>query len=462
MTHQPLPYSARETLDWLIDLEEFTAARALIEVLAQRLPPDHPEASDFLASVWMRNKSYGKAAAQAAHTLRLVPDQTGAKFNLAKCLNAAARPEEAEHYMRQVVSESPSWVDPKIDLAVYIAAQGRNDEAMELLLSILETIDPADRNRDVVRFNLGWHYIRRGQFKKGIRYLGLGRELRIWGARGARYPRPCLEDGGNVHGKTVLLVGEGGAGDEIINLRFAQTIADRGGRAIWVSSQGLTSLFRRTPGLTQAIPRAELDATAYDLWAPAMDLPRILDLDTPELDRGAYVRPDPELVAQWRSIIPRRPGRLRVGLRWQGNQLYEQDLMRAVPFAQLATLTDIPGIDFYSLQRDSGVEERPADSPVVDLAGRLQTWEDTAAAVANLDLVISTCTSVPHLAAAMGTRTWILCPLNAYYVWAQPGERSPWYPDSVTLFRQRRPRHWDEPLAMLRARLAALAAEQRG
>lgn len=461
MQYQPLPHSARETLDWLLQMEEFTAARPLIEVLARLLPPDNPEASDFIASAWMRSKHYANAVRQARHTLKLLPTATGAKFNLAKCLNSAALPAEAEYYMRQVVEESPGWVDPKIDLAVYIAAQGRNDEAMQMLLSILENIDPHDANIDVVRFNLGWHFLRLGQFKKGIRYLGLGRRLRIWGAFGRQYMKPSIDEHTDVSGKTVMVVGEGGAGDEIINARFAANIEARGGRVVWITGQGFEGVLRRTPGISAVLPQAEMAGVKYDYWAPAMDLPRLLDLDYPDLGRPAYIAADPAVVARWQQHIPHRPGRLRVGLRWQGNQLYEQDLMRSVPFAQLADLTAVDGIDFYSLQRDAGAEERPHDSPVVDLAPLLRTWDDTAAAIHHLDLVISSCTSVPHLAAAMGKPTWVLCPINAYYVWAMPGTSSPWYPQ-VTLFRQVRNKCWDEPLSELKTHLARWAHEGAG
>lgn len=278
----------------------------LLGVLTRLLPLDNPEASDFVASAWMRSKHYANAVRQARHTLKLLPTATGAKFNLAKCLNSAALPAEAEYYMRQVVEESPSWVDPKIDLAVYIAGQGRNNEAMQLLLSILDNIDPRDANIDVVRFNLGWHFLRLGQFKKGIRYLGLGRRLRIWGAFGRQYTKPCLDENTDVRGKTVMVVGEGGAGDEIINLRFAANIAARGGHVVWISGQGFERLIRNTPGVGTILPQSQMAEVHYDYWAPAMDLPRLLDLDYPDLGRPAYIQADPAVIERWRQHIRKR------------------------------------------------------------------------------------------------------------------------------------------------------------
>jgi hypothetical protein len=126
--------------------------------------------------------------------------------------------------------------------------------------------------------------------------------------------------------------------------------------------------------------------------------------------------------------------------------------MRAIPFKLLEQLTDIEGIDFFSLQRDEGSEELPATSPVFNLGPNLETWEDTAAAITHLDLVISSCTSVPHLSAALGKPTWVISPLSGYYIWATPGDTSPWYP-SVRLFRQSTFNDWSTPLASVRQHL---------
>jgi sulfotransferase len=111
----------------------------------------------------------------------------------------------------------------------------------------------------------------------------------------------------------------------------------------------------------------------------------------------------------------------------------------------------------YSLQRDSDIRDLPES--VVDLQNQIVTWDDTAAAIANLDLVITSCTSVAHLAAAMGKETWIIVPILPYHVWALPGERSPWY-DSVRLFRQEVFGNWDAPLQKVKAELLKRVGKQ--
>lgn len=446
-----IPNEISQTIDWLLRVEDFDVARALAWSVSKRMDQSDPQTYDFLASVLFRSKHYAEAAQIATRTSEMLPDSADAHFNLAKCLNSAGNPAEAERRARDCLRLRPDWLDPQIDLAVYVCAQGRQDEAMRMLLA-LETRIPADSpDRDVIRFNLGWHRIRHGDFRRGLADLSIGRKLKIWGAMTHRYPKPLLELGTDLRGKTLLVVGEGGAGDEMIAARFAQTVRARGGKTIWVPFKPLRSLFSRAPAIDRVIPVELLEACDYDYWAPCMDLPRLLGLEIHEIPNHPYLSPDPAYAEKWRAWIP-QTGRLRVGLRWQGNALYEQDLMRSVPFAQMEALADIGQVDFYSLQRDEGSDERPADSSVVDLGKRLETWEDTAGAIANLDLVISSCTSIPHLAAAMGKPTWLLCPLNCYYIWATPGGRSPWYP-SLRLFRQTRYGSWAEPLGELRLEL---------
>ncbi|MFS4459086.1 hypothetical protein [Bdellovibrio sp. HCB2-146] len=453
-----IPQDVQNTFRWLIKVEEFNTIRALAESVYKFLPKDNPEVTDFMAMVLHKAKMYREAVPYARQTVAMLPTPE-AKFNLAKCLNSAAFPAEAEKVMAEVVKERPDWIDPVIDHAVYVAAQGRFDEAEAELRTLLNRVGTADRNYAVVQFNLGWHEIRAGHFKEGIRMLGIGRTLRIWGAYSFPYPQPMLTEGVDVRNKDILIVGEGGAGDEIINARFAQTLRDRGARVFFASNHKLESLLARSPGIEKAFSQKQAPP-AFDYWAPAMDLPRILELNSEDIPKNSYITPVEGLVKEWSKRIPNN-GKLRIGVRWQGNALYEQDLMRSVPFNLMETFVNIPGVEVYSLQRDSGLEERPADSKVVDLAPYLNTWEDTAAAISNLDLVISSCTSVPHLAAAMGKPVWLFCPLSSYYVWAGPDNGRAWYPQ-VELHRQKEFGNWEHTYKDIYSKLEKLAQTKGG
>ena len=447
---------SNESLRGSLRIGHFQKARALIHTLAQILPTNDPEISDYLTSALVRSKHYKDAVRQATHTLSLIPDSVEARFNLARCLGSAGDPVQAERYIRDVIALRPERIGPRIDQAVYIAMQGRYDEAKKILESLLTRIDESNPNFDFVRFNLGWYLIRDGQFKKGIAYLEIGRRLGVWAAPAPQCSMPRLQDQEDVNNKNIMIVGEGGYGDEMLNVRFADVLTRRGARVIWAAKAELQSLFGRCRGIHEVIAFQQISMTLCDFWTPAIDLPRILGLDSDDLQCAPYLTSDASYSDKWRSIIKQKPGRLRVGIRWQGNPLCVGDVMRTVSFSALSSLTEIPHVDFYSLQRDAGAEQVRPESGVVDLANLLATWDDTAAAIAQLDLVISSCTSVAHLAAGMGKLVWVLCPIKPYYVWACPGSTSPWY-ESVRLYRQVKHQCWKEPLSLVRDELSKLA-----
>jgi tetratricopeptide (TPR) repeat protein len=435
-----IPGEIRNTLEWLIKIEEFKLARDLALTISRFLPQEHPETSDFLAMVFHRTKHYREALQQAQKTVSLMPDQIEARYNLARCLHSTGEAALAEEQILRVLKTRPDWLEPQLDHAMYICAQGRFNEAEDLLLRLHKKFPPDDPHQSVIEFNLAWHQIRHGQLKEGLGALSIGRKIRAYGNEARTYAKPPLERGASVSGKKILIVGEAGAGDEIINVRFAQIIRNRGGICIWVTGQKMESLFSRVEGVEKVVSPAEVPNLSYDFWTPAMDLFSTLDLDAKDISSKAYLQADPKFLTKWKTKI-KDTGKLKVGLRWQGNPHYEQDLYRSVPFPLFRDFLKMEGVDFYSLQRDSGVEELVAADPVLDLSKDLATWEDTAAAISLLDVVVTSCTSIAHLAGALGKQTLVFTPMLSYYIWAAPGEKSLWYPN-VKLYRQQRFHDW--------------------
>jgi hypothetical protein len=140
----------------------------------------------------------------------------------------------------------------------------------------------------------------------------------------------------------------------------------------------------------------------------------------------------------------------RIGLRWQGNSKFEDDHNKRFPYDLMfdAVKDYNKDYEFISLQRDEGSEACPIWVKQVPL----NTWEDTRNAVASCDLVISSCTSVSHLSAAMGINTWVVIPVMGYYLYALDGEKTPYY-DTMTLFRQEVFGEWKEPFENIKQRL---------
>ena len=103
------------------------------------------------------------------------------------------------------------------------------------------------------------------------------------------------------------------------------------------------------------------------------------------------------------------------------------------------------GYDCISLQRDTDADLRPKWMKKCDLS----TWQKTREEISKCELVISSCTSVAHLAAAMGVQTWIVVPILPYYIWALPGKKTPYY-NSVNLYRQKEYQDWSHPFKYIK------------
>jgi ADP-heptose:LPS heptosyltransferase len=155
---------------------------------------------------------------------------------------------------------------------------------------------------------------------------------------------------------------------------------------------------------------------------------------------------------------------LRIGLAWAGNPLHPHERWRSIPLAQLAPLTQLEGTTFYSLQMGAAAEQiKRMEKPlrIVDLQNEQSDFADTAAIVANLDLVISIDTSVAHLAGAMGKPVWILLCKSSDWRWLLDREDSPWYP-TARLFRQSSLGNWQDVLAQVETGLRELVTSNAG
>ncbi len=182
---------------------------------------------------------------------------------------------------------------------------------------------------------------------------------------------------------------------------------------------------------------------AFDLECPLMSLPAVFGT-TPDTVPwvGAYLAAEPALIAENRALFP--TSGLRVGIAWAGNPRYRADFRRSMRLPTLGQLLRTPGITWISLQKGDAVlqlAELPPDVCVHDGSSRDRDLAETAALVATLDLVITTDTSIAHLAGAMGKPVWILLAHLADWRWMQCIEMTPWYP-TARLFRQQKSGDW--------------------
>lgn len=284
-------------------------------------------------------------------------------------------------------------------------------------------------------FNRGWYCMRRGELCKGQQLMDAGRWLRVFGNPHIGSNRPIWrgEKG------TILLNLEGGFGDQIHGFRFAFNLQRRGNRVIVACSPELASMFSED---FTVVEEAAACGAFHDYWLPSMSAVTALNLEYEDLDNKSYISRTAEAI----------PG--RIGIRWSGNPQFEHAQYRTFPSELL--FDAVEGRNCVSLQRDERAEELPAWMPQADVSD----WTATRKSISECELVITSCTSVAHLAAAMGIKTWIIVPILPYYLWALPGETTPWY-RSVRLFRQEVYKDWKTPFEKLKNSLPLSNKELR-
>ena len=262
-----------------------------------------------------------------------------------------------------------------------------------------------------------------------------------------------------IKGHVICLWGEQGFGDMLQFCRYALNVQAMGAQVLLLVREPIARLLAHSfAGTSIAVYSDAAALPPFDFHCPLMSLPLACGTTTVEKIPTPipYIHADPLDVSHWKTELEKHPSisesttpLKRVGLVWSGAlrsqnpQAIQMDLVRSLEFKYLEPLLAManpsnPSLQFVSLQKDGNP---PLDAPLLDLTAGLNDWADTAALVANLDLVISCDTAVAHLAASMGKPTWILSRYNGCWRWLVDRTDSPWYP-TVRLFHQPAPGDW--------------------
>ncbi len=262
-------------------------------------------------------------------------------------------------------------------------------------------------------------------------------------------------------GRTILLIAEQGLGDTLQFVRYVPMVKSRGGRVILHGAQPLQEILRSVGGIDQFIVGKQCPEH-FDCYAPLLTLPAVLGTRLETIpNRVPYVFADEQRVVRWRQRIGGGPG-LNVGIAWQGSSGYPDDARRSIPLRHFLPLAESARL--YSLQKNFGHEQLTAlgeQTSIVDLGPQLDegtgAFVDTAAVMMNLDLVITSDTSMAHLAGSLGVPVWVALHDVPNWRWLTERNDSPWYP-TMRLFRQSRRGNWEDVFAQIAAELRTLAA----
>lgn len=405
--------------------------------------PDSPEALTNLGNALQRKGLYAEAAATHRKAVAIRGDVPELHNNLGAALYDNLEYEEAIEAFRQSLSLRPDYREAQCTLANSYYRLGRLSEAIPAARRAIALWPDSP----LPKFNLGLMLLSNGEFEEGWRMNEARWDVPELAMSRNRFAKPRW-DGSDLRGKTILLYGEQGFGDTIQFVRYIPRVREMGAKIVLGCQSELARLLKQVEGVEQVVSKSD-GGIAFDVHCPLMSLPMHFGTNLTNIPSfESYLKADPELAAKWKERMSGGPDRLKVGLAWAGRPTHDNDRSRSISLQLLAPLAGVQGIWFCSLQKGDAscqAQNPPAGMQIADFSADVQDFADTAAMIANLDLVISVDTAAAHLAAAMGKPTWVLLPYAPDWRWLTAREDSPWYP-TLRLFRQPKPRDWANPI----------------
>jgi len=447
-------------ISYLREKDELQIAENLLDVF--RKDSHSLDQYDILGKMYHDIKAYHKAIEITETALTVCCSNYqyySVRCNLIKLYNHTNEPKKALRLIKANNSVNPDSIEMEMESAFSLYLLTRFSEAETLLRKLLERDGLTEKQRDKILFNLGSYDLARGDFKKGLSgFVKIGHKIGIWKKRDL----PNEWDGKET-GVTVAILENFGIGDSLVTVRFMKHLQELGVTPIWVTSRkDLHSMYNRNGFKCVQSLQEVRNIDPNFKYIEAMMIPVILDIEKESLGREPYITPDPMKVAEWTGRLNLPKDKINIGIRWKGNTAYEHDLHRS--FDVSALIKSIPeDFNIISLQRDDGAEDlrhsnvisnRPGIIELGYLGSDMKTLEDTLAIISLLDIVVTSCTSIAHLAAVSGKEVIVLPPISTYYTWlGRTDNKSDWYGDHVTVYTQDTWKSWDSVMAKVRDHL---------
>jgi len=406
---------------------------------ALALRPDYAEAWYNRSNALAGLNRLEDAVASCDKAVALKPDFAEAFNNRGNALKGLRRFDEAVASYERALALKPAYVDALNNRASALVQLKRFDEALadyDRAVALKPDDSSAVWNRSLARLLVG-------RWREGWADYEARWQTDEMTPDRRHFAQPQWSGDTDIRGKRLLLLPEQGLGDTIMAIRYVHHVVECGATVILEAPAALRSM------LTRAAPECEIvgqggPLPGFDLYCPLLSLPRAFKTVLGTIPAQVpYLSACASRVATWWKRLGTSNG-LRIGLVWAGNPQHTNDARRSITLQQLLPLISHTHASFVSLQKDL----RPGDAEILSahphithFGPELESFEDTAALVSLLDLMICVDTSVAHLAGALGKPVWVLLPFVPDWRWLLDREDSPWYP-TARLFRQERSEDW--------------------
>jgi len=389
------------------------------------------------------------------NAIRLNPSFAEAYYNLGKVYQDKEQLDVAISYYQKALQCNPEYADVWNNLGLAFKEKGQIDEAMQCFDKALQ-ISPEFAS---AHWNSALAFLLTSNFMRGWEEYEWRWELEDFHLH--PFPQPRW-DGYDLRGRTIFLHAEQGFGDTIQFIRYVPLVAEMGAKTIVQTQEALISLARNIPGINQVVS-SEVPVPLFDVHCPLLSLPCVFRTTMETIPSAVpYITADARLAERWKKRMHSDIEEIKLGLVWAGKPTHKRDRYRSCSLSVYAPLAEIKDISFYSLQKGERAQDGqypPPGMKLIDWSDELHDFSDTAALIANLDLILSVDTSVAHLAGAMGKPVWTLLPFMPDWRWMLDREDSPWYP-TMRLFRQPAPGDWESVMERVSEELTKVVVKQ--
>lgn len=387
---------------------------------------------------------YGEKALRLARTK---DEKYVTAKNLVNVYNQNNFPEKALTQINKIKHQNPQDLELLLEETFSYSAIGQKEKSEKLLFDFLKKSLPKELERKAYH-NISGHYFRKDDLHTGLQHFLKAGEVEAY--KNKKIPPFRKWDGSIIKNQTILIDSQCGAGDEVMHVRFMKHLQNLGMNPVWVTTRkDLKEIFNFNNFNTELIWDDEnLSKFSKDsMWVYTLSTPYYLNLTVHDLGREPYLKPLPEKEKEYSYI--KKDKKYKIGLFWNSGSGFEQAHFRSVNKEEFFQVTDREKTSLYSLQLpDEQPPEKYANKvKVFDIPDR--NFTDTFSIISQMDLIITSCTSIAHIAASLGKETCVLVPIMEYYAWSSSTGKSWWYGDHVHLFKQKKPRNWDEPLKKL-------------
>lgn len=430
---------------------KFTDALKLIDEVIS-LTPTNGVAHSNRGNILKELHRYEEAIESFDTAITLLPQYAETYSNKGNALQELHRFEEAISWYDKAIKLKPDYAEAYSNKGNALEWLHRHDEAMENF-DRATAINPQ-------YIDAYWH--------KALSQLASGNYELGWQNYEARWSKshpvqfqysdiPRLQSVQQASGNSILIWAEQGLGDTFQFCRYIKLLAEAGAKVTFAIPKALIATLQTLGAYCTLVESIDVETDTFDYQSPLLSLPLVFGTTLDTLPAAVpYLKANPEKINYFASLM-RQGKALRVGLVWNGGfrvdhpELWDTNKRRNIDFKLIAKLKDIPGIDFYSLQKGDPAEAELREKKaqlwpcIFDMASHLNDFSDTAALIENLDLIISVDTSTAHLAGALGKPIWILNRYDSCWRWLRGQNCSPWYP-TLRVFQQKIPGQWGDVL----------------